>query len=399
MDVVWPGIPSCRSLRIKRLPTIAELGGHDRREHPMKLVIELRRHERRQLLKAMRKSTDPHYRVRCQAVLAYARGLGCNQVARALECAPSTAANAARRYLREGIHGLSDKRADNGAPKIDDDLLAALLELLAHAPGEYGWERPTWTRELLALTLREAGIAEVSVSTVARALERVGARWKVAKPVVACPWSKRRRNKRLREIAALLRRLPKHDVAAFSDEVDIHLNPKIGRDWSLRGRQPLVMTPGKNAKRYVAGAMDARTRKLVWVASDRKNSELFIALLWRLERAYPAAKRIHVVLDNYVIHSSKKTQAALAKLSGRIVLHFLPPYCPDANKIERLWGTLHANVTRNHRHKTIEALMAAVTRWLRLPVGQRTAEGRARQVAKNMRRAHAARRHRRFVAA
>ncbi|MBX3471819.1 MAG: transposase [Planctomycetes bacterium] len=117
------------------------------------------------------------------------------------------------------------------------------------------------------------------------------------------------------------------------------------------------------------------------------------------ERAYPAAKRIHVVLDNYVIHSSKKTQAALAKLSGRIVLHFLPPYCPDANKIERLWGTLHANVTRNHRHKTIEALMAAVTRWLRLPVGQRTAEGRARQVAKNMRRAHAARRHRRFVAA
>lgn len=293
----------------------------------------------------------------------------------------------ARRYA-----GLTDRRVENGNPKIDEeDLLAALRELLANPPGEYGWERPTWTRELLALTLKECEIAEVSVTTVARALDRIGARWKTAKPVVACPWSARRRNQRLREVADLLKRRRGNDVVVYADEVDIHLNPNIGRDWGLRGQQPLVMTPGKNAKRYVAGAMDARTCKLVWVDADRKNSELFIALMQRLETAYPKAKKIHVVLDNFIIHSSKKTQAALAKLSGRIVPHFLPPYCPDANKIERLWGTLHAKVTRNHRHKTIESLMAAVRAWLRRPVGQRSAVGHALQVAARMRRIHTGR--------
>jgi transposase len=48
----------------------------------------------------------------------------------------------------------------------------------------------------------------------------------------------------------------------------------------------------------------------------------------------------------------------------RIQLHFLPPYCPDHNRIERQWRDLHADVTRNHRCETIEELMENVKRWL-----------------------------------
>ena len=36
----------------------------------------------------------------------------------------------------------------------------------------------------------------------------------------------------------------------------------------------------------------------------------------------------------------------LAAFRGRVVLHFLPPYCPDANRIECVWQHLHANVIR-----------------------------------------------------
>ena len=74
---------------------------------------------------------------------------------------------------------------------------------------------------------------------------------------------------------------------------------------------------------------------------------------------------IHVVLDNYRIHDSQLTQAALRGFGGRIRLHFLPPYCPNDNRIERLWEDLHANVTRNHRCKTIETLMDEVRDYLR----------------------------------
>jgi len=46
-------------------------------------------------------------------------------------------------------------------------------------------------------------------------------------------------------------------------------------------------------------------------------------------------------------------------------LHFLPPYCHDYNRIERTWEDLHANVTRNHRCKSMEELMQQVHAYLR----------------------------------
>ena len=52
--------------------------------------------------------------------------------------------------------------------------------------------------------------------------------------------------------------------------MDIHLNPKVGRDWTLRGRRRVVVTPGNNQKRYVAGAMSAKSGKVTWVKGTSK---------------------------------------------------------------------------------------------------------------------------------
>lgn len=116
----------------------------------------------------------------------------------------------------------------------------------------------------------------------------------------------------------------------------------------------------------LAGALNARTGRLTWVEWDRKDSTLFVLQLWRLVgRDYPKAKCIHLILDNYRIHKSVQTEAALARLNGRVVLHFLPPYCPDHNRIERVWRDLHANVTRNHQCPTLNELMAEVRHYLK----------------------------------
>ncbi len=34
----------------------------------------------------------------------------------------------------------------------------------------------------------------------------------------------------------------------YEDEVDIHLNPKIGAHWQVRGQQRRVVTPRQNEK-------------------------------------------------------------------------------------------------------------------------------------------------------
>ena len=88
-------------------------------------------------------------------------------------------------------------------------------------------------------------------------MSRLLKRWRVRlgrpKPMVGCPWKKARKTRRLNVIRRLIQRLPAREVAVYIDEVDIHLNPKIGPDWMLCGEQKTVLTPGKNEKRYLAG--------------------------------------------------------------------------------------------------------------------------------------------------
>lgn len=204
----------------------------------------------------------------------------------------------------------------------------------------------------------------VSQATMSRCLRQIGARRGRPRPVLRCPWPKARQTRRLRRIRRLIASLPKNEVAVYADEVDIHLNPKIGYDWMLRGQQKEVVTPGQNQKRYLAGALDVRTGRVQWVSATHKRSGLFIERLRRLRRIYGQAKVIHVIVDNYSIHDSRQTRWALASMPT-VRVHFLPPYSPSFNPIERLWLDLHAEVTRNHRCQTIDALLIEVEHYLR----------------------------------
>lgn len=168
-----------------------------------------------------------------------------------------------------------------------------------------------------------------------RLLRRLGIRHGMPKPTVGYPWSDRARKRRLRLIKRLIETWPADEMAFYADEVDIHLNPKIGPDSMRPGQQKTVRTPGQNVKHYLAGAMAVQTRRVVWVEGPRKRSALFIDLLKKLDRLYADKSVIHVILDNYVIHTSQITRKAVKAFNSRIVLDFLPPYCPDDNKIER----------------------------------------------------------------
>jgi len=324
------------------------------------IVPRVRYAVKEKLLKDLRRCRDAGLRLRCLIVINLINGRGAYATAEVLGVHNTTVYRVARRFREHGAWGLLDGREDNGITKLDERYLDALYRLVRSSPQKHGWRRPTWTRELLVATLaRKTGI-RIHVATMSRALALIQARRGRPRPTVRCPWSPLAKARRLGALRRLLADLPARDVAVYEDEVDIHLNPKIGLDWMVRGQQKEVVTPGQNVKRYLAGALDVRTGRLTWVEGERKASALFIALLNRLGAHYPKAKVIHVVLDNYRIHDSKITQTALAALGGRIRLHFWPPYCPKENKIERVWEDLHANVTRNHTCRTIEALMVEV---------------------------------------
>jgi transposase len=328
------------------------------------IVICLPHYVKHQLRRLKNKTRDKGQAIRCQIILLAAKRRPRKQIAESVGCSVSWVNRVVARFRDHGIAGLMDHREDNGQVKLDEHFLSTLYRLVDGSPRDHGFSRPTWTRELLVRVMYRLTDVKVHPATMSRALALIGARLGRPKPTVGCPWPKRRKSRRLREIDQVVENLAPDHVAVYLDEVDVHLNPKIGPDWMNRGKQKTVETPGNNVKRYLCGALDADTGLITWVKGEKKNSLLFIAMLHKLVESYPNAKVIHVVLDNFKIHDSKASRAAVETLAGKVALHWLPPYCPDHNKIERTWLDLHANVTRNHNCRDMNQLMKEVINYL-----------------------------------
>jgi transposase len=327
--------------------------------------IVLHRRTRAKLIDKSRTCRDAALRTRYLIVLRGAEGWSQRRTAAALGCSQSHVSRTLDRWEALGEAGLIDRREDNGDRKADEFYVATVGWILRSTPREFFHRRSTWTKAMLIETAAKYSGITVSKTTMGRVLKTIGARRGRAKPIAPCPWSNARRNKRLALIKALVESLPPDQACVWEDEADIDLNPRIGFDWMLPGTQRRVMTPGQNQKRYFAAAMDAQSDRVTWVRSAKKNSRLFIEMLKKLSKVYADKRVIHVILDNFVIHSSRQTRAWIEQHGQKFRLHFLPPYCPDDNRIERkVWREVHANVTTNHACESIDELCEEVVAYL-----------------------------------
>jgi len=234
--------------------------------------------------------------------------------------------------------------------------------LLRHTPRAFGFFRTRWSCGLLALLLWEREGIRLSPETVRRGLHRAKFVWRRPRPVVG-PRDPQHAAK-LRRIRRLVAQVPADETVVFQDEVDVHLNPKIGSCWMPRGQQAGVATPGNNEKRHVAGSLHWRTGKLLLSAPGRRrNAELFVDHLDDLCRRLRSYRVIHVVCDNARFHNCRAVNDCLARHAGRIVLHYLPTYAPETNPIERIWWHLHETITRNHKCQSMEELLQQAYAW------------------------------------
>ena len=321
---------------------------------------------RRKAIRSMAKGhSDADFRRRAQIIIALVQGKAVQVIVEILQCSKSLVYKVAHRFLQQQEAAFADRREDNGMTVVSKGVQKLVWAMVAQTPRQFGHRRPTWTLELLVLVLKQRTGLRLSRATISRLLRRLKIRLGRPKPFVKCPWPEERKDLRIRRLRYLLLHARPGEVWVFEDEVDIHLNPKIGRDYMLPGTQKKVKTPGVNQKRYLAGALNAFTGQLTWVEGESKNSELFMRLVFQLGWDYPGVKRIHLILDNYGIHKSQFTKLVLASCDGKVRFHFLPPYCPDENRIERVWLDLHANVTRNHQCETMNEVMKEVRHWLR----------------------------------
>ena len=320
-------------------------------------INEIPRPVRRRLQCVVRKSKDNNHYRRAHAILLLWEGHCKCHVANLLQAARSSVDDWLSRYETYGEAGLVPERPGPPERTVNDSLRARLLELVEDVPSRYGYHRSRWSSELLALQLARELNVSIHASTVRRLLPKLGIVYNRARPTLCI--RDPQKDRKIRAIRRVLKRADANHPVFYVDEADIDLNPRIGPAWMKKGTQTAIPTPGKNQKRYLAGALHSVTGEVIWVEGDKKNAYLFIRLLAALRKVYRRARRIIVIADNYVIHKSAITQCFLG-YNGKFKLLFQPVYYPWINKIEKLWKQLHENVTRNHRYANMNQMMDAV---------------------------------------
>jgi putative transposase len=316
--------------------------------------------QRKALLRLFRSAGEVTTSRRAQIILLLADGRGHREIRAVAYASFAFIADCAERFRRGGLAGLRDEPAERPWPLWLQKVIAWLAN---RTPEDFGYFRSRWSCESLAEVLAwETGI-RLSAETVRRGLHQAGFVWRRPRPVVGR--TDPDRAAKLRQIQDLLERLPADETAVFQDEVDVHLNPKIGSCWMVRGQQAEVRTPGDNIKRHLAGSLVWRTGTLlVSPAGSRRNAELFVAHLDELRRRLRSWRVIHVICDNASFHDCRRVQRYLRTYGHRIRLHYLPKYAPETNPIERIWWRLHETLTRNHRCRTIDELLDNIYTWV-----------------------------------
>jgi len=254
------------------------------------------------------------------------------------------------------------------APKVNGPCEAALKELVEQEPRKAGYPFSTWTCAELVRELARKGFAAVSRETIRVHLHALD--YRVLRPVlsIASPDPHYRRK---------VKRLEKYKKQAktgeiwlyFQDEIDLNLLPGILRCWTLRGTQRKVMTPGLNQKRYGFGAVNYVSGQTLHRIEDHKNSAGFCAFVEQFMQTVIQSPQYHgqkivLVVDNFIIHRSRKTLKFLEKYADQLILFALPTYSPWLNLIERLWKHLRRIVTHNHLFQNISQLVEAVHSFL-----------------------------------
>jgi transposase len=328
----------------------------------MPCSIQLTADERNTLLDCYRSDPDPQLRLRAHIVLLLAAGYTWAVVTAVLFCSRRTIARWKQRFHEGRVEALLGR--PRGAPaRLGPRWVQVLVGwVTAQTPRAFGLLRSRWCCEALALLLWRLHRIDVSRETIRRHLHRADLVWRRPRPIL------RRRDPEREQILAglrqLLRDLPDDETAVFEDEVDVNLNPKIGCMWMPRGQQAEVVTPGDNAKRYLAGSLHWRTGALITTEGPHRDGALFVAHLEELCRRLRRYKVIHVIVDNAKFHECWAVAEFLYRADGRVVLHFLPRYAPDLNPIERVWWRLHEAITRNHQCRTVEELVELALAWL-----------------------------------
>lgn len=302
-----------------------------------------------------RSRTAPAVARRARIVLACARGLDNQTVAKKLRVSPQMVGRWRRRFIARGLDGLLDEPR-RGAPRTIDDAQVedVLIRTLEQTPrGATHWS----TRSMAHAT----GLSHVTIARIWRAFGLQPHRTETFKlspdPLLI---------DKVRDIVGLYLSPPDHAVVLCVDEKS--------QIQALDRTAPLLpMRPGQAERRThdykrhgttsLFAALDAHTGMVFAETHRRHRSIEFRKFLNRIDAAVPTDLDVHLILDNYGTHKTPAVRHWLAR-RPRFHVHFTPTYSSWLNLVERWFAALTTKQLRRGVHRSVAELEAAIQEFL-----------------------------------
>lgn len=162
----------------------------------------------------------------------------------------------------------------------------------------------------------------------------------------------------LTEYERLRQNLPEDETIGFIDGVHPTHNVQPAYGWIRKGERKEIPANSGRSRINLTGIMDVISHHVIVQEDEMLNAEATIKFFQKIEEAYPGKRKIHLFCDNARYYRNKMVTEHLE--NSKIVLHFLPPYSPNLNPIERLWKWMKERVIYNTYYEGFEEFKSAV---------------------------------------
>lgn len=154
----------------------------------------------------------------------------------------------------------------------------------------------------------------------------------------------------VQEYNKLKQEISEEESILFMDSVHPTQATKLTYGWIRKGQTKHVGTTASRTRLNIIGAIQlGHISGAITSQYETINAEAVIDFMVKIRAQNATQKTLHLILDKAGYHRSFLVAEQASKLN--IKLHFLPPYSPNLNPIERLWKVMNEQVRNNRFFK------------------------------------------------
>lgn len=281
------------------------------------------------------KERDRRKADRIKSVLLRSEGWSIGRIAQALRIHNDTVSRYIADYIQDGTFDyqhkgsnelLTQEQSEHLSQHLEDNLYEKVIEIVAYVKATFDVD---YTISGMTAWLRRNGFSYKKP------------KGRPAKADIAQQIAFAEAYSKLKETAAKA-----NEPIVFIDGVHPTMQSKGACGWIKTGKEKILPTTASRTRINLMGAIELATMHVIAKEYKTINGDAIIDFLDTIRSAYPEAPTVHVILDQAGYHRSDDVKVHADKIG--VKLHFLPPYSPNLNPIERLWKVMN-EVARNNR--------------------------------------------------